>query len=675
MAKKIPHKLEIHGDTRIDNYYWLNQREDSAVQNYLHAENAYTDKMMAHTEPLQEKLYEEIKGRIKQDDESVPYLSNGYYYYSRTVPETEYYLLCRKKGSTETEEELLLDVNKMAEGYAYFSIGGNSVSPNNKILAYGVDTVSRRNYTVYFKNLETGDLLEDQIPMTTGGIVWANDNKTVYYSLRDEETLRSIKVMKHILGSPVSDDVEVFYEADETFGTGIFKTKGNDYLMIVSYSTLTTEYQFLDANKPEGEFKVIQPRIRGLEYDVNYYGGDFYIRTNLDAQNFRLMKTSVDKPGKENWIEVIPERDDVYIEDFDLFKDFMVVQERKEGLNSLRVMPWNGTEHYITFDEEVYSASIGTNREYNTNNLRFNYSSLTTPTSVFDYNMDTKDRKLMKMQPVLGDFNPTNYEAKREYAMAEDGTKIPMSIIYRKGMKKDGNNPTMIYGYGSYGYTIDPSFSSSRLSLLDRGFVYAIAHIRGSQVNGRKWYDDGKLLNKMNTFTDFIACSEHLIEANYTNPQKLFAKGGSAGGLLMGAVVNMRPDLYRGVIAAVPFVDVVTTMLDETIPLTTGEFDEWGNPKDKEYYDYILSYSPYDQVEAKKYPAMLVTTGLHDSQVQYWEPAKWVAKLRDLKTDNNPLLLKINMDYGHGGASGRFEWIRELALEDAFLFSLLGITE
>ncbi len=673
MAKKIPHELTVHGHTRVDNYYWLNQREDSAVLDYLNAENAYTEKVMAHTAALQEKLYEEIKDRIKQDDESVPFLSNGYYYYTRTVPETEYHLLCRKKGSTESDEEILLDVNQLAKGHPFYAIGGSSVSTNNQILAYGADTVSRRNYTVYFKNLETGELLADEIPMTTGHVVWANDNKTVFYTLRDEETLRSIKIMKHVLGTPIEDDQEVFYEDDETFGVGIFKTKGYDYLMIVSFSTLTTEYQFLDANKPEGNFTVLQPRTRGLEYSANYYNGYFYIRTNLDAQNFRLMKTPVQKPGKDNWIEVIPEREDVFIEGFDLFKNYMVVQERKEGLSLLRVMPWKGDEHYISFDEEVYSAWISTNKEYDTNMLRFGYSSLTTPSSVFDYNMDSREKKLMKRQPVIGDFDPANYEAKREYAIADDGTKIPMSIVYHKGLKKDGNNPAMIYGYGSYGNTIDPTFSSSRLSLLDRGFVYAIAHIRGGQINGRKWYDNGKLLKKRNTFTDFIACSEHLIDSKYTNSDKLFAKGGSAGGLLMGAVVNMRPDLYKGIIAAVPFVDVVTTMLDESIPLTTGEFDEWGNPKEKEYYDYILSYSPYDQVEAKDYPAMLVTTGLHDSQVQYWEPTKWVAKLRDLKTDDNPLLLKINMDYGHGGASGRFEWIRELALEDAFIFDQLGI--
>jgi len=675
MAKKIPHELTIHGHTRIDNYYWLNQREDSAVLAYLEKENAYTDKMMAHTEALQEVLYEEMKGRIKQDDKSVPFLSNGYYYFTRTVPETEYYLLCRKKGSTEAKEEILLDVNKMAEGYPFFAVGGSSVSRNNQILAYGVDTVSRRNYTIYFKNLETGELLADEIPMTTGRITWANDDMTVFYVQRDEETLRSVSIMKHVLGTPVSEDHEVFHEEDETFGANIFKTKGNDFLMIVSYSTLTSEYRFLDANKPDRKFQLLQPRIRGLEYNAGYSDGYFYIRTNMDAENFRLMKTPVNKPDIENWIEVIPERDDVFIESFELFEDYMVVQERKEGLHLLRVMPWKGNEHYISFEEEVFTSWIDNNREYDTPILRFGYSSLTTPHTIYDYNMATRERKLMKRQPVIGDFDPDDYEDKREYATASDGTKIPMSIVYRKGLKRDTGNPTLIYGYGSYGNTVDPTFSSSRLSLLDRGVVFAIAHIRGGQINGRRWYEDGKLLKKKNTFTDFIACSEHLIARGYTSPDQLFAKGGSAGGLLMGAVVNMRPDLFKGVIAAVPFVDVITTMLDESIPLTTGEFDEWGNPKDKEYYDYMLSYSPYDQVKAQAYPAMLVTTGLHDSQVQYWEPAKWVAKLRDLKTDGNLLILKINMDYGHGGASGRFEWIHELALENAFIFDLLGIRD
>jgi oligopeptidase B len=676
LAKKVPKELSIHGDTRIDNYYWMNDRENPEVIAHLEAENAYKEAVMAHTEPLQDKLFEEIKSKIKPQDESVPYKKNGYYYYTRTVPEKEYYLVCRKKENTEAAEEVLLDVNHMAEGYEYFAVGGNSVSSDNKILAYGVDTLSRRNYTVYFKNLETGELLADQIPMTTGGVTWANDNKTVFYMLKDSVTLRSERIMKHTLGTQIENDVEVFYEADETFNTFIFKTKSEKYLMIGSESTLTSEYRFLDAENPDGDFKIIQPRTRGLEYRVDHFGDDFYVRTNLDALNFKLVKTPVTKTEKENWTDVIAHRSDVYLDGIDIFRDYLVVSERKEGIRQLRVMPWeNGTEYYIDFDEEVYSAYSNVNLEFDTDIFRFSYTSLTTPNSTFDFNMKTKERTLLKQEEVLGGFDKNNYETHRIYATAMDGTKIPISLVYRKGLERNGNNPALIYGYGSYGATMDPGFRLSILPLLDRGFVYAIAHIRGGQINGRQWYDNGKLLKKMNTFTDFNDCAQHLINEKYTGSDKLFAKGGSAGGLLMGAVINLKPELYKGVVAAVPFVDVITTMLDESIPLTTGEFDEWGNPKEEKFYYYMKSYSPYDNVVAKDYPALLVTTGLHDSQVQYWEPAKWVAKLRELKTDNNPLIFHINMDYGHGGASGRFQWIKDTALEYAFIFDLIGIGE
>jgi oligopeptidase B len=676
LAKKVPKELSIHGDTRIDNYYWMNDRENPEVIAHLEAENAYKEAVMAHTEPLQDKLFEEIKSKIKPQDESVPYKKNGYYYYTRTVPEKEYYLVCRKKENPEAAEEVLLDVNHMAEGYEYFAVGGNSVSSDNKILAYGVDTLSRRNYTVYFKNLETGELLADQIPMTTGGVTWANDNKTVFYMLKDSVTLRSERIMKHTLGTQIENDVEVFYEADETFNTFIFKTKSEKYLMIGSESTLTSEYRFLDAGNPDGDFKIIQPRTRGLEYRVDHFGDDFYVRTNLDALNFKLVKTPVTKTEKENWTDVIAHRSDVYLDGIDIFRDYLVVSERKEGIRQLRVMPWeNGTEYYIDFDEEVYSAYSNVNLEFDTDIFRFSYTSLTTPNSTFDFNMKTKERKLLKQEEVLGGFDKNNYETHRIYATAMDGTKIPISLVYRKGLERNGNNPALIYGYGSYGATMDPGFRLSILPLLDRGFVYAIAHIRGGQINGRQWYDDGKLLKKMNTFTDFNDCAQHLINEKYTGSDKLFAKGGSAGGLLMGAVINLKPELYKGVVAAVPFVDVITTMLDESIPLTTGEFDEWGNPKEEKFYYYMKSYSPYDNVVAKDYPALLVTTGLHDSQVQYWEPAKWVAKLRELKTDINPLIFHINMDYGHGGASGRFQWIKDTALEYAFIFDLIGIGE
>ena len=675
MAKKVPKELTIHGDTRVDNYYWLNERESPEVIAYLEAENAYTEAMMKRTEPLQEKLYDEIKSKIKQEDESVPYKENGYYYYTKTEAEKEYFLLCRKMGSLNADEEIMLDVNEMAEGYEYYALGGASVSKNNKLVAFGIDTLSRREYTIYFKNLETGEVLEDAIPLTTGGAVWANDDKTVYYTLKDDVTLRSEKIMKHVLGTPTEDDEVVYYEEDETFSVFIYKTKSQDYLIIGSESTLTSEYRYLDANHPEGEFKIIQPRVRGLEYSVDQVDDYFYIRTNLDAQNFRLMRASVKATGKENWEELIPHRSNVYLSDYEVFKNYLVLTERTEGINRLRVMPWKGEEYYIDFDEDVFTVNGNANLDFDTDTFRFSYTSMTTPNSIFDFDMKTKKRTLLKEQEVLGGFDKNDYETKRIYATADDGTKIPMSIVYKKGMQKNGDTPTLLYGYGSYGYTRDPSFSLARLPLLDRGFIYAIAHIRGSQINGRQWYEDGKLLNKMNTFTDFNNCAKFLIDDGYTNSGKLFAMGGSAGGLLMGACINLRPDLYKGVVAAVPFVDVVTTMLDESIPLTTSEFDEWGNPKDEKFYKYMLSYSPYDNVEAKDYPALLVTTGLHDSQVQYWEPAKWVAKLRDMKTDDNLLVFKINMDYGHGGASGRFEWIKETALEYAFIFDLIGIKE
>jgi oligopeptidase B len=671
IAEKKPKELTIHGDTRIDNYYWLRERENPEVIAYLEAENAYRESVMKKTETLQEELYEEIVGRIKQTDQSVPYKKNGYYYYTRYEEGKEYPIHCRKKGSMEADEEVMLDVNQMAEGYAYYSVSGLNVSTNNRYLVFGVDTVSRRKYTLHVKDLTTGEMLDDQIPLTTGGSTWANDNKTIFYTTKDEQTLRSSEIHKHILGTPAADDQLVYTEDDETFSTFVYKTKSEKYIVIGSSSTMTSEYRVMDAGTTDGKFRIIQPRTRGLEYSVSHFGDHFYIVTNLDAKNFRLMKTPVNRTTKDNWKEVIAHREDVMLEGIELFSDFMVIDERQEGLNNLRVINMkDGSEHYLEFWEEVYTAGISYNPEFDTETLRFSYTSLTTPNSTYDYDMERREKVLLKQQEVLGDFDPENYEAKRIYGTAVDGKKIPMSIVYRKGLETDGQNPALIYGYGSYGFTMDPRFSSVRLSLLDRGFVFAIAHIRGGQVYGRPWYEDGKLLNKMNTFTDFNSCAEALINQGYTNPDKLFAQGGSAGGLLMGAVINLRPELYKGVIAAVPFVDVVTTMLDETIPLTTSEYDEWGNPNDKTYYDYMLSYSPYDQVEAKDYPNILVTTGLHDSQVQYWEPAKWVARLRDMKTDDNLLLMYCNMDTGHGGASGRYERYRETAMEYAFLLML-----
>ncbi|MEN8120570.1 MAG: S9 family peptidase [Bacteroidota bacterium] len=676
VAEKMKKELTIHGDTRIDNYYWIRERENPKVIDYLNAENAYKDSVMAHTKDFQKNLFDEIVGRIKKDDSSVPYKRNGYFYYTRYEEGGEYPIYCRKKENMEATEEIMLNVNEMAKGYSYFHVTGIRVNEDNKILAFGVDTVSRRKYTIHFKDLTTGELLPDKIAVTTGGSTWANDNKTVYYSTKDPETLRSDKIFSHTLGTEQVDDQLVFEEKDETFSTFVYKSKSKKYLMIGSYSTLSTEYQFASADETNPEFKIIQPREKDLEYSVSHFENKFYIRTNLNAKNFRLMETPVENTGKDNWQEIIPNRDDVLLEGIDVFKNYLVLSERKNGLTELRIInQTDKSEYYLDFGEEAYLAYTTTNLEFDTEILRYGYTSMTTPNSTLDFNMVTKEKTLLKMQEVLGDFNHENYEAKRLFATAGDGTKIPISLVYRKGIELNGDNPLLQYAYGSYGSSMDPYFSSVRLSLLDRGFVFAIAHVRGGEEMGRYWYEDGKLLKKKNTFTDFIDCSEFLIAEKYTNKDKLFAMGGSAGGLLMGAISNMRPDLYKGIVAAVPWVDVVTTMLDSSIPLTTSEYDEWGNPNDKEYYDYMLSYSPYDQVKAQDYPNMLVTTGLHDSQVQYFEPTKWVAKLRDMKTNAKLLLLSINMDTGHGGASGRFDRYKETALEYVFMFDLLGITE
>lgn len=673
VAEKQPKEMTEHGNTRIDNYYWLNQREDQKVIDYLNAENKYREEVMAGLVDVQEELFEELKGRIKEKDESVPYFENGYWYYHRYEEGQEYKLHCRKKGSLDAKEEVMLNVNELAKDYDYYAIGDWSVSPNNKVLAYSEDTLSRRIYNIRFKNLETGEVYDDLIPNTEGDIVWANDDQTIFYTTKDEKTLRAFKVFKHRLGSDSANDPLVFHEEDETFYVGIDKTKSKKYVVIASWQTLSQEYRYLDADDPDGEWTIFQPRERKLEYSVDHAGDKWYVRTNLDAMNFRLMSAEEGKTGKADWQEVIPHRADVYFQGMEFFKNYMVLTERIDGLRKLRVKSWDGSSDYhIDFGESAYVAVPTNNPEWDTDVLRVGYQSLTTPPSTIDHDMATKKNTLLKEQEVLGGFDKNNYVTERIFATARDGVKVPISIVYRKGFKKDGSQPLLLYAYGSYGYSIDPSFRSSRLSLLDRGFAFAIAHIRGGQEMGRHWYEDGKLLKKKNTFTDFIDCGKHLVAENYTDPEHLFAMGGSAGGLLMGAVVNMEPDLWKGVVAAVPFVDVVTTMLDETIPLTTFEWDEWGNPKDKEYYEYMLSYSPYDNVEAKDYPAMLVTTGLHDSQVQYWEPAKWVAKLRDMKTDTNPLLMHTNMEAGHGGASGRFQAYKEIAMEYAFMLDLAG---
>ena len=681
VAEIKPHQRIIHGDTTIDNYYWMidyfKKGADSAkVVDYLKAENTYLDSMMSGTKIFQANLYQEMKARIKEKDESVPYFKNGYYYYSKTEEGKQYYKLCRKKASLNAAEEILLDVDAMAEGKAYFSVSGAEVSEDNKLLAYGVDEVSRRQYTIYIKDIETGFVYPDVIKGTGGDPCWANDNKTIFYTANNPVTLLSEKIKRHLLVTDVAADATVYEEKDKSNYIGVGKSKNNKFIFIYSQATLSAEARWIDASKPTDAFKTFQPRMKEVLYDITPLENKFLIRTNWNAKNFRLMECPLDKTDSSHWKEVIPHRTDVLLQGVEEFKDYVVLNERKDGLVKLRVRSIAGNdEHYIDFGEAAYAAGTGTNPEYNSKTLRYNYTSLTTPASVYDYDMSTKEKKLMKQQEVLGGYNPQHYTTERLYATAKDGTKIPISLVYKTGMKKDGGSPLLLYGYGSYGASMDASFNSSRLSLLDRGFVFAIAHIRGGQEMGRHWYEDGKMMKKKNTFTDFIDCGEFLIKEKFTSKEHLYAHGGSAGGMLMGAVVNMAPDLWHGVIAQVPFVDVVNTMLDESIPLTTNEFDEWGNPKNKEAYEYMKSYSPYENVEKKNYPNMLVTTGLHDSQVQYFEPAKWVAKLRAMKTDKNILLLHTNMSFGHGGASGRFDYLKDVALNYAFFLALEGITK
>jgi len=675
-AKIISKILEKHGHSRTDNYYWLNERENPEVIDYLNQENDYYQKSTAHTKDFQNSLFEEMKARIKEDDESVPYFYNGYYYITRFEKGKDYPIHSRKKGSLEAPEEIMFDCNEMAKGHAYFNLAGLSVSEDNVWASFGVDTVSRRQYTIQIKNLQTGEILPVKIENTTGGATWASDNQTLFYSRKDEQTLRPDKIYKHKLGTSPDKDELVFFEKDETFDVSVYKSKSKKYIIINSNSTMTTEYRMVLSATPDAKFTVFQKRTRGLEYSMSHFGDHFYIVTNKDmATNFKLMKTPENATGKENWVDVIPHREEVLLEDIDIFASYLVVTERYNGLNQIRIMPWNGEgDYYLPFDSETFTAYTTTNLDFDTEILRYAFQSLATPSSVIDFNMRTKTKTVLKEQEVVGStFDKNNYTEERVWATAQDGTQVPISMVYRKGMQKNSMNPTLLYAYGSYGVTMDCYFSTVRLSLLDRGFIYAIAHIRGGEDLGRPWYENGKLLKKKNTFTDFIDCSKFLIDQKYTSNQHLYAEGGSAGGLLMGAIVNMAPSLYHGVIAQVPFVDVVTTMLDDSIPLTTGEYDEWGNPNVKKYYNYMLSYSSYDNVTAQAYPHMYVSTGLHDSQVQYWEPAKWVAKLRVLKTDNNQLYLDTNMDAGHGGASGRFEAIKEIAKEYSFLLDLEGI--
>ncbi|WP_288429227.1 S9 family peptidase [uncultured Spirosoma sp.] len=674
-----PKELVTNGHTRVDNYYYLNERENPEVIKYLNDENAYVDQMLAPVKTLQDKLFTELKGRIKEQDESVPYKEGNFFYYSRYITGGEYPIHCRRKGSMQGTEEILFDGNAMAKGHNYYQLGGYEISDNEELAIFSEDTVSRRLYTLRVKNLKTGTIYPEAIANTEGGsVAWAADNKTLFYVKKDPQTLLGYQVYRHVLGTDPKADVLVYEEKDNQFYMGLHRSKSKKYVEIVSdHNGVATEYQLLEASQPNAAFKTFLPRQKGHEYDIVHYQNKFYVRTNWKAENFRLMEVPEGKTADmAAWKEVIPHRPDVYLGNMDVFVNHLVLGERKAGLTNIRVINQKTkADEYLDFGEPAYVAGIGYNPDFNTNVLRFGYSSLTTPSSTFDYNMDTKVKTLLKQQEVLGGFDKNNYASERIYVKSRDGVQVPVSMVYRKGTKKDGSAPLLQYAYGSYGYSTDPGFSSTRLSLLDRGFIFAIAHIRGGQEMGRRWYEDGKMLKKKNTFNDFVDVSKYLIDTKYTSADKLFAMGGSAGGLLMGAVINQAPQLYRGVVAAVPFVDVVTTMLDESIPLTTGEFEEWGNPKNKPYYDYMLSYSPYDNVTKQAYPNLLVTTGLHDSQVQYWEPAKWVAKLRTMTTGTNQLLLHTNMEAGHGGASGRFQALKEIALEYAFMLNLVGIQQ
>jgi len=671
-ARVVPHELEIHGDLRVDPYYWLQQRNDPEVLAYLEAENAYTDVVMAESAGLRETLFEEIKGRIKQNDDTVPVPYRGSHYYTRYVDGREYPIHCRKVGSLEAAEEVLLDVNRVAAGHDFCSVSGQKVSPGGGVLAYPVDHVGRRKYTIRFKDLATGDDLPDVIEEVTSNLVWANDDRTIVYVKQDPVTLRAFQVYRHVLGTDPADDDLIYDETDETFSVAARKTRSERFIVIESEQTLSTEVRVLDADEPDTAPFLIQPRERGVEYHVAHQGDRWLIRTNFEAANFRLMEAPLDSPGRENWRELVPDRDDVFLSGVDAFADFVVLTERRNGLRRLRVLPAGGGEPYeISFDNPAHVVWVAENREYTSPVLRFGFESMNTPESIFAFDTTTRERTLLKQKEVLGGFDPDDYVVERIWAPARDGVEVPVSLVHRRGLARDGSNPVLLYAYGSYGFSTDPWFKPEVVSLLDRGLVYAIAHVRGGQELGRWWYEDGKLLRKKNTFSDFIDSARFLVDQGFTAPGLIFARGGSAGGLLMGVVANMAPELFGGIIADVPWVDVVTCMLDHSIPLTTSEFDEWGNPADREYYDYMLSYSPYDNVEAKDYPHMLVTAGLHDSQVQYWEAAKWVAKLRATKTDDRLVLLKTDMHSGHGGPSGRYQSYHETALVYAFILRAL----
>jgi oligopeptidase B len=671
-AKKIPHVHEIHDHQRLDNYHWMKERDAPEVISYLNEENDYYEKMTAHTADLKESLFEEIKGRLKEDDESVPYLYNGYWYLTKMeIGESYPYYYRRKDGTDKTE--LLFNVNEMAEGHEFYKLSGLNISPNNNLIAYGVDAVGRREYSLFVKNLETGEIKADAVLGTTGSSVWANDNHTLFFVRQDPKTLRANKIFKYSLDQDVKDASVIYEEKEDTFNCFVYKTMSERYIMIKSSSTLSDEIQYIDAAKPDSNFQMIQERQEEMEYSVSHYGDHFYIMTNKDeAFNFKVMKTAIGTPQMENWVDLIPHNPKSLLEDLDIFKEFMVVTDRFNGLNRIRIKSWDGTvDYFLPFSSETYTAYTSANFQFDSEVLRYGYNSLTMPSSVIEFNMRTREEKVLKTQTIEDpEFDPENYASERVWATAKDGAKVPISLVYKKDLRKSEGNPLLQYGYGSYGHTIDPYFSISRLSLLDRGFIFAIAHIRGGEYLGREWYEQGKMFQKMNTFTDFVACSEYLVEHAFAKAGHVYASGGSAGGLLMGAIMNLAPQLYNGILSAVPFVDVVSTMLDDSIPLTTGEYDEWGNPNNKDSYEYMLSYSPYDQVVDNEYPNTLVTTGYHDSQVQYWEPAKWVARLRDHQKGLQVILFKTDMTSGHSGASGRYDALKEVAIDFAFLIDL-----
>jgi len=675
IAPKKPHTYSIHGDQIEDPYFGLRYKDDPEVMQYLEAENAYTEFVLKEYQQVREKLFQELKSRIKEDDSSPPAKSDNYYYYSRVEASKQYSIYCRKKDNLEQPEQIILDSNILAEGLSYFSLGIFNVSPNHEILAYSTDTDGSEQYTIYFKNLITGELLPDRLKNTYYTCAWGNDNQTFYYVILDEN-LRPYRIYRHRLGTDQTADELLYEETDGQFFIGLDKSQDDKYIFLTVDGKITSEVYFLSADDPQAKFQVIAPRQRGIEYDVTYHEGYFYILTNESAPNFRILRTPITNYDRANWTEFLAHDPEVLLEGIAEFKDYLIISDRYQGLERLRIYYFaDGHIHNIQFDDPAYTVFGSANYEYETHILRFGYSSLVMPTTIYDYDLRTHTKTIVKQDEIPGGYDPSLYTSERIYATSHDGTAVPISLVYAKSLIKDGTNPLYLYGYGSYGMSLDAYFSSKRLSLLERGFVWAMAHIRGGAEMGRHWYENGKFLHKKNTFLDFIACSEHLINAGYTAKQKIVISGGSAGGLLVGAVLNMRPELYKAAIANVPFVDVLNTMLDDSLPLTQTEYDEWGNPHDRQFYEYIRSYSPYDNVTAQAYPHLLVTAGLNDPRVTYWEPAKWTAKLRATKTDQNLLLLKTNMDAGHGGASGRYEYLKEVALEYTFILLVFGLLD